>query len=66
MTFKSLFKICLISSLLLHLPFTGKCGITINDIESLTLRLYNEQKWDSLLMVGENAIENGVDYFICG
>ncbi|HPG34119.1 MAG TPA: hypothetical protein PLM34_09700, partial [Lentimicrobium sp.] len=63
MTFKSLFKICLISSLLLHLPFTGKCGITINDIESLTLRLYNEQKWDSLLMVGENAIENGVDYF---
>lgn len=63
MKFKSLIKICLISSLLLLLPFTGKCGITIHDIESLTLRLYNQQKWDSLLIVGENAIDNGIDYF---
>ncbi|MBL7905455.1 MAG: hypothetical protein JNL22_10580 [Bacteroidales bacterium] len=33
------------------------------DYEKITLRLYYEQKWDSLLMVGEDAIEKGYDYY---
>lgn len=33
------------------------------DYEALTLRLYYEQKWDSLLVVGEEAISQGHDYF---
>jgi tetratricopeptide (TPR) repeat protein len=35
----------------------------IEDYESLTYRLYSEQKWDSLLLVGERAISEGHDYF---
>jgi|GEM_PF-691467 len=31
--------------------------------ESLTFRLYSEQKWDSLLLIGERAIAEGYDYF---
>ena len=33
------------------------------DYEKITLRLYYEQKWDSLLMVGEDAIAKGYDYY---
>lgn len=33
------------------------------DYESTTLRLYKEQKWDSLLIIGEEAICKGYDYF---
>lgn len=33
------------------------------DYEKITLRLYYEQKWDSLLMVGEDAIGKGYDYY---
>lgn len=33
------------------------------DYESLTLRLYYEAKWDSLLNTGKEAIRNGYDYF---
>lgn len=33
------------------------------DYEAETLRLYYEQKWDSLLMVGEKALAEGHDYF---
>jgi len=31
--------------------------------EALSLRLYYEQKWDSLLMTGREAIDKGYDYF---
>lgn len=31
--------------------------------ETLTLRLYYEQKWDSLLVIGEEAINKGYDYY---
>jgi hypothetical protein len=31
--------------------------------ETLTLRLYYEQKWDSLLTMGEEAIDKGYDYY---
>ncbi|PKP03656.1 MAG: hypothetical protein CVU14_01610 [Bacteroidetes bacterium HGW-Bacteroidetes-9] len=33
------------------------------DYETTTLRLYNEQKWDSLLIIGEEAISKEYDYF---
>ncbi|MBV2247231.1 MAG: hypothetical protein KUL83_08705 [Lentimicrobium sp.] len=33
------------------------------DYETRTYRLYTEQKWDSLLMVGEEAITEGFDYY---
>ena len=33
------------------------------DYETITLRLYYEQKWDSLLMIGEEAISKDYDYF---
>ena len=33
------------------------------DYESLTYRLYTQQKWDSLLIVGEKAIDQGYDYY---
>ncbi len=33
------------------------------DYEAETLRLYYEQKWDSLLLVGEKALAEGHDYF---
>lgn len=32
-------------------------------VEMLTYRLFVEQKWDSLLLTGEAAIESGADYF---
>lgn len=32
-------------------------------VEILTYRLFTEQKWDSLLFVGEAAIASGTDYF---
>lgn len=32
-------------------------------IESHTYRLFTEQKWDSLLLAGEDAIASGTDYF---
>jgi hypothetical protein len=38
-------------------------GVAETNYESLTLRLYNEQKWDSLLIVGEEAIQKGYDYY---
>lgn len=37
--------------------------MSIGEYESLTYRLYTEQKWDSLLLVGERAISEGHDYF---
>lgn len=33
------------------------------DYETLTYRLYTQQKWDSLLIVGEKAINQGYDYY---
>ncbi len=34
-----------------------------DDYETLTYRLYTQQKWDSLLIVGEKAIAEGYDYY---
>ena len=33
------------------------------DYETLTYRLYTQQSWDSLLMIGEKAIAEGYDYY---
>jgi hypothetical protein len=35
----------------------------VEDYEASTLRLYYEQKWDSLLIKGREAISKGYDYF---
>jgi len=37
--------------------------VTDINYETLTLRLYYEQKWDSLLTIGEEAIDKGYDYY---
>lgn len=34
-----------------------------DDYETLTYRLYTQQKWDSLLIVGEKAVDQGYDYY---
>lgn len=60
---KSGFIFCLLCSLFMTTPFSGRANDSISDYESFTLRLYNEQKWDSLLVVGEEAINKGYDYF---
>ncbi|HOP13335.1 hypothetical protein [Lentimicrobium sp.] len=52
--------------LLILLSFSGKLsaiGSVAIDYEALTYRLYAEQKWDSLLTTGEQAINEGWDYF---
>lgn len=36
---------------------------SVVDYEALTMRLYMEQKWDSLLVTGKEAIAEGYDYF---
>ncbi|MDD3876814.1 MAG: hypothetical protein PHT69_09345 [Bacteroidales bacterium] len=33
------------------------------DVDSLTYRFYNEQKWDSLILFSKQAIENNIDYY---
>lgn len=37
--------------------------ITYRYIDSLTYRLYVEQKWDSLTLVGKLALKNNIDYY---
>lgn len=54
---------CLLCILFPAFPASGDDLALSADYESLTLRLYNEQKWDSLLVVGEEAIGKGYDYF---
>ena len=52
--------------ILLLFAFTGKISAReplAIDYEVLTYRLYTEQKWDSLLATGEQAIGEGWDYF---
>lgn len=52
--------------ILLLFAFTGKISARepfAVDYEVLTYRLYTEQKWDSLLATGEQAIGEGWDYF---
>ncbi len=59
-------RLRLLASLLLLLPFTGEISARepfAIDYEALTYRLYTEQKWDSLLVTGEQAIGEGWDYF---
>ncbi|MDY0103323.1 MAG: hypothetical protein RBS07_10315 [Lentimicrobium sp.] len=34
-----------------------------DDYEILTYRLYTQQKWDSLIIIGERAIAEGYDYY---
>lgn len=34
-----------------------------DDYETFTYQLYTQQKWDSLLIVGEKAIDHGYDYY---
>ncbi|MBK6966169.1 MAG: hypothetical protein IPH20_20160 [Bacteroidales bacterium] len=46
----------------MHSPLKAS-GDAETNYEALTLRLYYEQKWDSLLVVGEEAIEQGYDYY---
>ena len=41
---------------------TGTVRAELN-YETLTLRLYNAQKWDSLIIIGEEAINKGFDYY---
>jgi len=48
--------------LLSGLPSQAAEGDNIN-YETLTLRLYYEQNWDSLLLMGEEAIDKGHDYY---
>ncbi len=35
----------------------------LSDYDAITLQLYNQKKWDSLLIIGKEAIESGYDYF---
>lgn len=35
----------------------------VPDYDSITLQLYNQQKWDSLQLTGNEAIKTGYDYF---
>lgn len=55
----------LLPVVLILLMITSAIAGKITDInyETLTLRLYYEQKWDSLLTIGEEAIDNGYDYY---
>ncbi|KAF0203438.1 MAG: hypothetical protein FD170_1157 [Bacteroidetes bacterium] len=44
-------------------PYVKAEKLKAENYESLTFRLYSEQKWDSLLLIGERAIAEGYDYF---
>lgn len=44
-------------------PYVKAEKLKAENYESLTFRLYTEQKWDSLLLIGERAIAEGYDYF---
>ena len=57
------FIACLLSFFFQAFPASGHGLALSTDYETLTLRLYNEQKWDSLLVIGEEAIGKGYDYF---
>ncbi|HLN52296.1 MAG TPA: hypothetical protein VK212_01220 [Lentimicrobium sp.] len=46
----------------LMLSLKAQDTTTPDDYETLTYRLYLEQKWDSLLLKGSEAIDSGFDY----
>lgn len=49
------------ASMMPHQAHAGK--VPADDYETLTYRLYTQQKWDSLIIVGEKAIAEGYDYY---
>ncbi len=51
--------------ILLILPeiLMGKEEVTYKYIDSLTYQLYQEQQWDSLIMVGKLALSHQIDYY---
>jgi len=60
---RKLWVLCIQFILLLLATVSFEASAGELNYEILTLRLYNEQKWDSLIVVGEEAIDKGFDYY---
>ena len=47
----------------IFLPVIGLSQITFPEADRETYRFYTEQKWDSLLIAGKEALKQDIDYF---
>lgn len=43
--------------------FLAEAGNDFNSVDGITFRLYQEKKWDSLIVVGKNALKENIDYY---
>jgi hypothetical protein len=45
--------------------FLSKAQTILNsaEVEKISYRLFNEAKWDSLILISNNALHDGIDYF---
>lgn len=59
MKFKYFFFILFV----LILPCAGIAAKDFKTVERTTLRLYEEKKWDSLIIVGKQALKEEIDYY---
>jgi len=44
-------------------PFLVKAGSDFTTVDAVTFRLYQEHKWDSLIVVGKKALKDDIDYY---
>lgn len=59
-----LVRACFVMVLMLFTAFAHAATETdFITVETTTLRLYNEKKWDSLIITGKSALRNDIDYF---
>ena len=45
------------------LPFMAVSGNDFKSVDETTYRLYEEKKWDSLIVVGKQALRDNIDYY---
>ena len=45
------------------LPFAADAGNDFKSVDETTFRLYEEKKWDSLIVVGKQALKDDIDYY---
>ncbi|MCX6287184.1 MAG: hypothetical protein NTY96_08715 [Bacteroidetes bacterium] len=53
-----IFLVCLIA-----LPVKAYVRLDFQTVDMLTYRCYNEQKWDSVILVGKKALHQDIDYY---
>ncbi|MCK5906010.1 MAG: tetratricopeptide repeat protein, partial [Flavobacteriales bacterium] len=51
------------NSLLFINGLSAQNNLNLTDVDKITYKHYNEQEWDELIQIGNEAIKNGIDFY---